>query len=85
LGVRAGRDQEDCEPVTVLDGRCGQQFTDCCKKAKSCKKITWFFSFISIFFFLVICDAGFEMSDDQRCRGMQRGSEVTLSGVIITP
>ncbi|UJR26258.1 hypothetical protein I4U23_007598 [Adineta vaga] len=35
LGVRAGRDQEDCEPLTVIDKGCGQQFNDCCKKAKS--------------------------------------------------
>ncbi|CAF0778410.1 unnamed protein product [Adineta steineri] len=35
LGVRAGREHEDCEPVTVLDERCGEQFTNCCKKAKS--------------------------------------------------
>ena len=36
LGVQAGRDKEDCEPVTVLDEKCGEQFTNCCKKAKSC-------------------------------------------------
>ncbi|CAF3746285.1 unnamed protein product [Rotaria sordida] len=35
LGVRAGRDKADCEPVTVLDERCGEQFTNCCQKAKS--------------------------------------------------
>ncbi|CAF1393761.1 unnamed protein product [Adineta ricciae] len=35
LGVRAGREQEDCQPLTVLDERCSEQFHDCCKKAKS--------------------------------------------------
>lgn len=36
LGVQAGRLLEDCAPVTVLDERCSEQFTNCCKKAKSC-------------------------------------------------
>ncbi|CAF1275455.1 unnamed protein product [Rotaria magnacalcarata] len=35
LGIRAGRDKADCEPVAVLDERCGEQFTNCCLKAKS--------------------------------------------------
>ncbi len=36
LGVHAGRQLEDCEPVAVLDEKCGEQFTNCCKKSKSC-------------------------------------------------
>ncbi len=39
LGVRAGRHLEDCEPVTVLDEKCGEQFTNCCKKSKSCNTL----------------------------------------------
>ncbi|CAF1496711.1 unnamed protein product [Rotaria sp. Silwood1] len=35
LGVQAGRHLEDCDPVPILDERCGEQFTNCCKKAKS--------------------------------------------------
>ncbi|CAF3442240.1 unnamed protein product [Rotaria socialis] len=35
LGVQAGRHFEDCEPVPVLDEKCGEQFTNCCKKSKS--------------------------------------------------
>jgi hypothetical protein len=57
--------------VTVLDERCGEQFTNCCKQAKSCKKINFFFFLdILIFFFVVNCDPGFEMNDNQRCQGM---------------
>jgi hypothetical protein len=69
LGVRAGRDKEDCEPVPVLDEKCSEQFTNCCKKAKSCKKIKYILFFI-FFNFLVNCDIGFEMNDDERCRGI---------------
>ena len=39
LGVQTGREHGDCEPVSVLDEKCGEQFTNCCKKAKSCKII----------------------------------------------
>ncbi|CAF1382715.1 unnamed protein product, partial [Didymodactylos carnosus] len=35
LGVKAGRDKEDCEPLNVLEEGCGEQFQNCCKKAKS--------------------------------------------------
>ncbi len=69
LGVRAGRDKEDCEPVTVLDDICGEQFTNCCKKAKSCNKIKKIYIFL-YFNFLVNCDPGFEMNDDEQCRGI---------------
>ncbi|CAF3619463.1 unnamed protein product [Adineta steineri] len=34
LGVRTGRDQGDCKPMTVLDKKCSEQFTNCCKRAK---------------------------------------------------
>jgi hypothetical protein len=49
LGVQAGRDHEDCDPVSVLDEKCGEQFTNCCKKAKSCNIINQSNFYISIF------------------------------------
>lgn len=52
LGVRAGRYHEDCEPVTVLDDKCGEQFTNCCKKAKSCNYLLNKLNSILIIFFL---------------------------------
>lgn len=71
LGVQAGRHHEDCAPVTVLEEKCGEQFKNCCKKAKSCKIFEnshEYFDLLSLS--SVDCDAGFEMGDDGRCRGM---------------
>lgn len=72
LGVQAGRHHEDCEPVTVLEEKCGEQFTNCCKKAKSCKIFDGSPEILmgTFSFSLVDCDGGFEMGDDGRCRGM---------------
>ena len=69
LGVRAGRDLEDCEPVNVLDERCSEQFTSCCKKAKSCKNTLGKLYTSLSFSILVNCDTGFEMGDNGRCHG----------------
>lgn len=58
--------------MPVLDERCGEQFTNCCQKAKSRTMIEDLFSFLrcmSFSFYLVNCDTGFEMNDDERCRG----------------
>lgn len=77
LGVQAGRHHEDCDPVPVLDAGCGEQFTNCCKKAKSCKELKQNECFFSLrlmyylfFFSLVTCETGFEMGDNGRCHGM---------------
>jgi hypothetical protein len=69
LGVHAGRHLEDCEPVAVLDEKCGEQFTNCCKKSKSCNWSKKSIGSICLFS-LVICDSGFEMDDNGRCHGM---------------